>query len=232
MQARIVAVLVVIAASTVSAQEAATDNRPQGFTVGLGAGWATPIRVLEPNAVSARFRVGPVTFEPSLEVRGLSGSDDNSGTTTFPGQPPSETNSVDRNSGFNAGINTDVRYPVISRGPVDFLVIGGVGFATQSSTQDRNVENAAGDIDRSRVNGTALSVGWGLGAEWFFHRNFSFSADVRNPLFRLAKTSTTTETKQAVGTESLTTSNRVESTDLDYGVVFSPTVRAMFHFYF
>jgi hypothetical protein len=230
MPKRLALLAAVFAASTAFAD--GEDLRPQGFSVGLGAGWATPIKVLEPNAVSARFRVGPVTLEPSLDIGGASGSDKTHNAITPEGQPTTEINNVDKNGGFGATLGTDIRYPLMAKGPVDLLLIGGLSFGTTSSTVDKNVEDPNGNLDKSKIGTTTFSVGWGLGLEWFFHHNISFSADVRNPIVRLTNTTSSTDRTLTVGTTKTTTSASKTSADTDYGLVFAPAVRAMFHFYF
>lgn len=137
-------------------------ERPEGFSVGIGAGWDLPTDLSLPDTATVRFRLASgLTLEPFV-VFGVSGSsvDFTDGDSTS-------------DSASEVGLGTNVRIPVVGHGPVDLLIVAGARFDLASSNPD-------GDDNESSTVGTSLL--WGLGLEYWLSRHGVISLTATNPL--------------------------------------------------
>lgn len=206
------------------------EVRPDGMTVGVGVGYIFPRSILEPNTASVRFRLGGgLTLEP---VVNLGGGTSTTGTvaTLTSGPNTVSTQDGDTGGGLNLGAGANVRYALASAGPVDFVGLAGVGvhYGSRTTHLDVFVENQT----QTRTN-TSLqaSLNWGLSVEWFITRNIVLSADATNPLASWTNT-TSVERSARTGDNPRSQEERSSTTALDFGLVFNPSVRLMFHLYF
>ena len=178
----------------------APARRPTGTTLGLGVGYSIPADLSTPNLLSARLRLASgLTFEPAVVLNQLSETDDSGGLET-----------TDRVTEFALG--TSVRYPMKSRGRVDFSLVGGVDVA-------RLERNPAGD--NNSQTSTQFTVGWGLGLDYWLAPHWGLSMTATNPLF--STQSTTRET--GVGSPDVTDSAT------SVGAIFKPRLAVMLHLY-
>ncbi len=178
----------------------APSRRPTGRTLGLGAGYAIPADLSTPNLLSARFRLASgLTFEPGVVLNQVSQTEDDGGLET-----------TDRTSEVELG--TAVRYPLRSRGRVDFSLIG-------AASLSRLEVDPAGS-DNSQVT-TRLSVSWGLGLDYWLAPHWGLSMTATNPLV------TTSSVSLASGPgvpESTSSSTAI-------GAIFKPRLAIMVHLY-
>lgn len=207
------------------------ELRPDGLTVGVGAGWVFPRSILEPNAVSVRIKLdNTLAFEPVLNLGGGLGGAQTTGSINSGGNTTTDTDE-DTNGGLNLGLGGNVRYSFLSAGPVDFVGIGGVSFNYGSSTVNRDVqEDLVDDFTTTTSIGAALN--WGIGVEWFITRNVVLSADAFNPLVSWSTSTVLNEQQDRSGGEPVTVRDETVSNNLQYGLILQPTVRMMFHLYF
>lgn len=207
------------------------EVRPEGMTVGVGAGWAFPNSILEPNTVSVRVKLSPMlALEPVANLGGNTGGAITTGSVTVGGTTDSDTDE-DTNGGLNLGIGGNVRYSFGSFGPVDFVGIGGIGFNYGSNTVNRDVQET-GLVDRTTTSSIGATLNWGLGVEWFLSRNVVLSADAHNPLVSWTQTTVNNVQQDNTGTEPVAAQTETVNRTLNYGLIFQPTVRVMFHLYF
>lgn len=197
---------------------AAEGERPSELSLGIGAGWTFPAQVLAPGTVSVRLRlVGGLTLEPSLTLAGSAGT--NTNETVFPGTPTS-TNESGRNA-LTLTVGTDIRAPVLARGPLDLVLVGSVFVSRSSSSTDPD-----GADNNTAMNNLAIGAAYGLAIEWFLGKNLVLSADARNPLVTWNRSRTFQELGVA-GAEAETVDSGISA-----GLVFAPSVRLMVHLYF
>ncbi|MGA9525359.1 MAG: hypothetical protein WBV82_28125 [Myxococcaceae bacterium] len=207
------------------------NPRPTGNTFGIGLGWQTPISILQPNTVSARVRLGKVTLEPSFILGGSSQSTTSDTSSTIGTLPPTESSTDGSVGGFNAGVGAQVRYPVVSKGPLDFLAIGNVGVSWGSSNEEKNGP-ADGQIETTSRQSLGANLGYGLGIEWFLGHGLSLSADATNPLIAYSNSNVVTETRADFGGSPAVSRNETGGSGFNWGLVFQPQVRIMMHLYF
>jgi len=191
------------------ASDAAAPSRPDGFSVGIGAGFTFPQDVLTPNTVSARFRLASgLTFEPTA-VLGF-GTGSSKIETPF-------GDSEDTSSDFALMAGALVRIPAATRGPVDleFLAGGLLGFSTHTDDPD-------GTMNAVTTQNISLTGVWGLSVEWFLSPHWSWSFDAINPFISFDRTSTDDSATDLTATD----------TSFDIGAIFAPQVRLMSHVYF
>jgi len=211
----------------------AAPVRPEGNTLGIGAGFTFPQSILEPNTVGVRLRVGPVALEPGLRLGGNGTGTANKQTFTLPGQQPNVNDNQDKASGFDLSLGVNVRYAIASHGPVDLIVIGGAGFSMGTDSSQNDVTNTT-TKDTTNIQSMSASVGYGLGIEWFVGHGLSVGADATNPLLvwtqsssrhSVAVTNTTTN-------EVTTTVTDTNQSNVTGALVWAPTVRLMVFLYF
>ncbi len=182
------------------------ERRPDGFSVGLGVGVnvdnGSASDILAPDAASARVRLGRVfTIEPFVDLSVDSTKTDN-------GVADDTTTATD------VRLGALLRVLAITRGHMDFVILGtaGIGY-----TKTRFEPNAG--MDRTDAS-TSMGLGWGVGVEWWFRRNWALSFNTTNPAL------TYTKTTSDIG--GLQTSTRTTS----IGAIFQPDVNVMVHLFF
>lgn len=226
-----VAVVVSLLSVNAFAQEATSSaQRPEGTTVGVGAGWAFPQSILEPNTVSVRVKTGRLTFEPLLNLSGRVGSASSNSSLDM-GSVNTTTEDEDTTNGLNLSLNANIRYSVASAGPVDFVAIGGVGVGYAQSGVDSDVLDEY-RTDVRTTTGFSTSLNWGLGVEWFLNRHIALSADATNPLVMLSQSTQNRDTTDTSGLEPVKTHTENITSEVNAGLIFQPSVRVMFHLYF
>ncbi len=193
--------LVVMALVALPATAAADNHvvRPTDFTMAIGAGWDLPSDIDIINTASVRFRLANgLTFEPRVEL-----STDSNKT---------EVGNADTENTANAVVlSTTARYPMMSRGPTDFIVLGGVNFSRFAADPD--------GADNNSTTSVAALV-WGLSVEWWISQRWAFSFTAINPI--VSRVSTTME--NAI--------DDTTTTDFSFGLIFDPNIIAMFHLYY
>ncbi|HEX5060567.1 MAG TPA: hypothetical protein VFV99_14465 [Kofleriaceae bacterium] len=185
-------------------EEPVRNDRPDGFSIGLGLGYGLPTSLETPNVTSARLRLaGGLTFEPLVSIA-------NTTQTTAPPSPAPEAE--DKTTEFR--IATLVRLPVITHGHVDLEGLAFVGF--------RNLkDNPDGDFNTTTTN--TFAVGWGVGIGYWLSHHWQLSMSVTNPLVAYQSTKATMD----IGGMAVT--NKTSETTI--GVIFLPQVVAMIHLY-
>ena len=174
--------------------------RPIDFTIGLGFGYALPADIDRPNAAAVRFRLASgLTFEPRVILETQQQTTDNSVDET--------TDALN-----TIGLAAMVRYPLIQRGPFDFIVTGGAGL--QFSMQDP-------DGDDNNSGYTSLGLTWGIAIDYWLSQHWCFSLTAINPL------ATYTSTTQEVGPDTETSDSHVS-----VGAIFDPNVVALMHLFY
>ena len=144
------------------------DNRPEGTSVGIGAGYTIPADILNPNTASVRFRFpSGLTFEPLAVLATQSSSQEFMGAES-------------ENKQHDFAVATEVRWPVGMRGKVDLVLLGGAGISVSKTLPD------GADNDTTR---TDFALSWGLGLDYWPKPRWAISASATNPLFLLSKTS-------------------------------------------
>ena len=186
------------------------SNVPGATAVGFGIGIVAPAGSWAPNTASVRVRVADgVALEPRALV--YLGNDREVAVAG-----DDETVSAVRIGSVNVGL--DVRGTVATRDNVELIALGGGSILLQSTTNDPD-----GDDNNSTTSATRASLVWGLGANWWLHRSFCLSADVRNPLLSL---NLDRQRSEAVDDAYTGGSN------MDISLAFAPSVRVMGHIVF
>jgi len=193
-----------------SAQEGEDgSNIPTDTAIGVGIGIIAPAGSFAPNTASARFRVADgFAIEPNV----LFGIDTGNEVVEV---PDDETVNATRGLQFRLGV--DGRFRLAQRDNVELMGQGGISFGTTSDTSDPE-----GSDNNTTNTSTSFGVGWGIGVNWWVHRSFCLSADVRNPLFSVSGTKATAE-----GVDG---SQRTSNLSVD--IAFLPTARMMGHVVF
>ena len=196
------------AAATGPGHMEAVTYRPEGKSLGIGAGWTFPTALGTPNTFTARFRMEDgMTFEPGVQVDFASGSSKVSGGGASVKGSSSQINLI---------LGTAVRKPMMSRNQVDIVGILTPGIMITSGTN-----KPAGGTETDTTT-FGLGTGWGLGVEYWPKTHWSISFNALNPL--LAITNTSVKDKGA-GT---TTTN----TGIFLGADFNPSVQLLTHIYY
>ncbi|HEU5055366.1 MAG TPA: hypothetical protein VFU21_02520 [Kofleriaceae bacterium] len=147
--------------------EASSPNRPDGMSIGIGAGYSVPAQILEPNLASVRFRFpSGLTLEPTVVLA-------TSRATTEVGPSEVETEASE------ATFATNVRLPVAGRGKIDLVLIGSAGISYDKQSPD------GPDNDTSTAT---LALAWGLGLDYWPKQSWCLSASATNPLFTFSRT--------------------------------------------
>jgi hypothetical protein len=181
------------------AEEEDALERPEGFTVGIGLGFDLPNDLTVPNTTSVRFRLrSGLTLEPFV-VFNVSG-------TSFDFEDGDSTS----DSASEVGLGTNLRIPAVSRGPVDFIVLGGARFDFTNSNPDGS------DNDSSSLTSALV---WGLGLEYWLGRHGVVSFTATNPL--VSYTSSTEEQFDGEVTQS----------SWSAGAIFRPEIILMAHMF-
>lgn len=186
-----------------------TNYRPEGHSIGIGAGWTLPSDLGTPNTFTARFRMANgLTIEPGIQVDALIGNSKISG-----GGGASQSGS---SSTINLIVGAAIRKPIASRNRVDIVCILTPGLGITSAS----TKPAGGTKTTSTTIG--LGTGWGLGVEYWPTNHWSLSFNALNPLLNVASGS-----QKDSGT-GITTS----ATNFFVGADFNPTVQLLTHIYY
>jgi hypothetical protein len=175
-------------------------GRPVGFTVGIGAGYALPADIDQPNTAGVRFRLGGgLTFEPRVELE--------------TSQQKYEVGTSDAKDAVNTvSLITMVRVPFRSRGPFDFIFIGGALLEYVSQDPD------GGDNNETD---TEVALTWGLAIDYWLSSHWAFSFSAYNPLVSYVRN------KQEIPGGSTQ-----KSSTTSFGAIFDPTVVGMIHLFY
>ena len=146
-----------------------------------------------------RFRLdGGLSLEPLLVLGKRS-------DTAEAGTAESTTSTIELAIGVNA------RYPLASRGPVDLLAIGGLGFRWRTTDPD-----GMGDETT-----TSAAIVWGLGLDYWLGPHWQISMSATNPLVQY---------ESVAQNVPMVPDTSQSSTTL--GLAFDPKVTAMVHLYY
>jgi hypothetical protein len=182
-------------------EEPVQDDRPSGFSIGLGLGYGLPTSLETPNRTSARFRLGGgLTFEPMFIIA----------NTTATEEPPMMMETETKTTEF--GVAVLARLPVITHGHVDLEALATAGFTSTKVNPD-------GDFNSTTTN--TFGIGWGVGVGYWLSRHWQLSMSVTNPLVQYQSV------KQQAGLSGVSNTE----TETSIGVIFVPQVTAMIHLY-
>lgn len=157
------------------------DNRPEGFSVGIGFGYVLPNSLETPNATSARFRLASgLALEPVVRFQQSSREVDVGEST--------------ENKETTIEIGALARYPLKSRRRVDLVLIGGAF-----------VENIATKPDAMNMDTTTtrFEARYGLAVELWLSQHWQISMSALNTVFRTERVSE----EMGAGTETVTTTS-------------------------
>jgi hypothetical protein len=184
-------------------EEPARDDRPSGFSIGLGLGYGLPTSLETPNRTSARLRLASgLTFEPLVSIA--------NSTDSHEDPDPITPDTEDKTTEF--GVAALVRLPIITHNHVDLEVLASAGFTTTKVNPD-------GDFNSTTTN--TFGIGWGVGIGYWLSQHWQLSMSVTNPLVQYQSV------KMQAGMAGLSSTD--SSTSL--GVIFVPQVTAMIHLY-
>lgn len=187
-------------------QTEAAGDRPDGFAIALGLGYALPTSLQTPNITSARIRLASgFEIEPAVRIANESTSEETE--VPPPGMDMETTNKHTVLSVLALG-----RLTLIKRGRADFNVLASLGFTTDKNNPD-------GDFNTTTTN--SFGLGWGIGVGYWFSPHWQLSMNVLNDLV----TYSSTKVGAGIDDASMTTS----STEI--GVTFAPQVFMMLHLY-
>ena len=157
------------------------DNRPEGFSVGIGFGYVLPNSLETPNVTSARFRLASgLTFEPVLRFQQASLEVDVGET------------SEDKETSIELGAL--VRYPLKHRRRVDLVLLGGA-FIENIATKP--------ELDNTDTTTTRFEARYGLAVEFWVSQHWQISMSALNTVFRTERIAE----EMGAATETVTTSS-------------------------
>ena len=155
------------------------DNRPEGFSVGIGFGYQLPNSLETPNVTSARFRFASgLTVEPVIRFQQSSVEVD--------------VGMSAKNKETTVEVGSLVRYPFKKRSRVDLVLLGGL-FLENISTQPD-----AMDMDTTT---TRFEARYGLAVEFWISQHWQISMSALNTIFRTERVAE----QMGAGTETVTT---------------------------
>jgi hypothetical protein len=179
-----------------------SGTRPPAYAVGIGLGYRLPADLQAPNTTSVRFRLASgLTLEP-LVTAGRTSSTSDDGVME-------ETDTISE-----LDLALFARFPLRSRGRVDFVLVGALGFGVTTT-------NPEGPDNDTRTQG--FGAAWGIGLDYWFGPHWQLSFTATNPLLSMVKS-----------TREIATVPPMEVTDstTTFGVVFDPDVMLMLHLYY
>lgn len=189
------------------------DNYPQGNTLGIGVGYVFPANILTPNTASVRARLA---FGLTLEALAVFSIDSSEDTFEDVANNLTITSTTDVT---DITLAVQARYPLATRGPFQFVILGQPQFDLTNQTVDPDVDDANNEI---RTETRAFTLNWGIGIDWFFRQNWSLSLSALNPLLVAASTDVEDQNNQT----------NTDSSDFSAGLIFAPTISALVHLYF
>ena len=157
------------------------DNRPEGFSVGIGFGYVLPNSLETPNTTSARFRLASgLAFEPVVRFQQSTVSVDVGEST--------------ENKETTIEIGALARYPLKRRTRVDLVLLGGAF-----------VENVATSPDAMNMDTTTtrFEARYGLAVEFWISQHWQISMSALNTVFRTERVAE----EMGAGTETVTTTS-------------------------
>ncbi|NVB78738.1 MAG: hypothetical protein HOV81_10120 [Kofleriaceae bacterium] len=186
------------------AQTEAPGDRPDGFAIALGLGYALPTSLETPNITSARIRLSSgFEIEPAVRIANESTS------TTVKAPMVDDVESTEKDTTFS--LLALGRLTLIQRGRADFNVLASLGFTTDKNNPD-------GDFNTTTTN--SFGLGWGIGVGDWFSPHWQLSMNVLNDLV------TYSSTKVQTGDGMSMTNSGTE-----IGLTFAPQVFMMLHLY-
>jgi hypothetical protein len=148
-------------------QTEAPGDRPDGFAIALGLGYALPTSLQTPNITSARIRLASgFEIEPAVRIS-------NESTT----QEAGGVEATDKHTVFS--LIALGRLSLIQRGRADFNVLASLGFTNDKTNPD-------GDFNSTTVN--SFGIGWGIGVGYWFSPHWQLSMNVLNDLVTYSST--------------------------------------------
>jgi hypothetical protein len=134
--------------------------RPEGMSIGIGAGYLLPDSLETPNITSVRFRLeSGLTVEPVVVLSQLSSSVDTGEEST--------TTRRDLQAGAL------VRKPMISRGRYDFEGLGAIFVGTSITSPD---------VDDADTMTTSVALAYGLSVSTWINAHWQISFSALNPV--------------------------------------------------
>lgn len=157
------------------------DNRPEGFSIGIGFGYVLPNSLETPNVTSARFRMASgLTFEPVLRFQQSSVEIDVGSST--------------KNKENTIEVGSLARYPLKRRRSVDLVLLGGL-FVENVSTKP--------DGDNMDTSTTRFEARYGMAVEFWISQHWQISMSALNTIFRTERVAE----EQGPATETVTTTS-------------------------
>ena len=166
---------------------AAEELRPGNNTFGFGVGMTFPSDGMQLNTMAWRLRLNnKLTIEPMFGYNQTeSSSAVSSAVVDDDGEESTEiVTTVAGTSTLDGSLN--VRYNLLERGPTDFYLLGGVGYAQYST--DTSVE---GSEELLEERGSILAVSVGAGLEGFVAPKWSAGIDLFTPVYTMVNGTTT-----------------------------------------
>lgn len=134
--------------------------RPEGYSVGIGAGYLLPDSLETPNITSVRFRLSSgLTLEPVIVLSQLS--------TTV------DTGDESTNTRRDLRLGALARKPMVSRGRYDFEFLGAVFLGASLNSPD---------VDDADSSDTSVALAYGLSVSTWINAHWQISFSALNPI--------------------------------------------------
>lgn len=134
--------------------------RPEGFSIGIGAGYLLPDSLETPNITSVRFRLeSGMTVEPVVVLSQLA--------TTV------DTGDESTNTRRDLRLGALVRKPMVSRGRYDFEGLGAVFVGASLNSPD---------VDDADSSETSIALAYGLSVSTWINAHWQISFSALNPI--------------------------------------------------
>jgi hypothetical protein len=184
------------------AQARADEQVPEDFRFGIGVGSTFPADITIPNLTLASFRYKDMEFQPFVVISSAEADEKiDDGIVVSHDDASEDTKAV----------GTTFKYTFSRRRNVDLQFIGSLTYSDSTLMADPD-----GPSNRLKENTKELTLGYGLGIQWWFASNFSIMATATNPIF--AKSSTTIHAQVVGGTEVTKSNERA------FGLVWDPEI--------
>lgn len=134
--------------------------RPEGMSIGIGAGYLLPDSLETPNITSVRFRLeSGLTVEPLVVLSQLLSTVDTGDETT--------------NTSRDLQLGALVRKPMVSRGRYDFEGLGAVFLGASFNLPD---------VDDADSSTTTVALAYGLSVSTWINAHWQISFSALNPI--------------------------------------------------
>jgi len=184
------------------------NQRPDPMSVGIGAGLSVPSSPIGIDVGSVRVRLtDQITIEPSITYT----SDKTDSKVKV-----SDNSSTSSTTSSTTGLDALVRYTLADNGPVDFQLLGGLGYGSGKSEVDPD-----GKDNNTTTEASGGTLDLGIGLETFFKGHYSLSADALTRMYYSQKSSQTDEAGDTT----------IDSETSGFALPLDPTIRVMFHVY-